>query len=262
MSYLGRLQSIRKFLSVGAFALAGVAGGASPAYAETFVNWSKGYALVYTDAWRQVDRQEANQFLMRFKGGDPGIFGYDVILAPDSSYPFYSECYLVVTSEVTDRTGAADIDSTLAALKQSFAIGLRRQSGEKGPLQAIQAQAPQYDSASRTIAQITRLDVEGAPMIATMVMKYFTEGVATLYFYTRAGAYEKHKRTIATVAAGFRDDGLDTLAPPESVTVSERTPQLEAEESSDGGVAGWMYLVIALVVIGSALAWTRIRRGA
>ncbi len=229
--------------------------------AERYVNWNKGYYLELPDTWRIVGRTFVDRALLQQPTQDASMYEYDAFFSPDTTTTMLSTCYVVVNSELDDSIKTKDIRDIIKGLEESFSDNVGFVGGDTSAVSDTKSRRPSYDEATRTVTQVSELEVRGNKMMHTLALKFYKRGMTTISFFTRKDLYEKYKGDISSIIAGFHDEALAEAAPQESVKVVD----VGGEDPNKAGISStpkWLRYVgfVAIPLFAALLAFALIKR--
>ena len=219
--------------ALAALALLFVLSTVRSASAKNYVNWANQYYFHVPDDWRQIERYNVENFL-QLHGKNPAEVPYDAFFCPKDAEPFWSKAYLFVTTEKSENS-FSHADSLLRGLAIEFDKMVKSQDSI-GPITRVKSRKPKLDRKTKTITQLSNLNVQGAEQVLELVMKFHHTGITTFYFYSIADSFKTFEPDFNEMINSFSDENLDKAeADGKVVIVDVSSPDTE---TAVGGTSG------------------------
>ncbi|HWR84113.1 MAG TPA: hypothetical protein VN285_12500 [Candidatus Deferrimicrobium sp.] len=212
--------------------------------AGTYVSLKGNFYITYPDEWVQVDYRLVDMHL-RLSGAGRAMLNYEAVFAPAGRDPFYSGSYCILTVDTVGEVSQQQIDSVLGELERTLGASVTFQTVEN-VLAESNPRTPAYDAQARTavvLADITEQDQFIKKHV--MMMKFFSRGIATFYFYSPESDFEAGKRVFANIVSSFSTENVDQIIPKEQLKVADLDEPVEPTQSPK---RIYLYIGAALVL--------------
>ncbi len=264
-SYTRMIQS----LIMSCVALALVAFSSSSVFAKNYINWENEYYFHIPDDWQQIERYNVEEFL-RLHGKNPADMTYDAFFCPKDAQPFWSKAYVFVSSEKMENSYAM-ADSLVQGMASEFARMVKSEDS-LGPITRVESRQPKLNRKTRTITQVSNLNVQGQKQVLYLVLKFHRSGITTFYFYSLADLFKTYEPTFNMIVSSFSDENLNEAQEAGSVVIvdvsgedSASSAATSSKEPSNGsGFSGFYdrygsYIGLAFFLI-AYIVYMRVKR--
>lgn len=227
---------------------------ASAPNAENYVNWKGGFWLEIPDDWEKVGYHIVDRYLAATDTSRE-VFDYEAVFAPGSAENFVEGAYLVITFDSTGELNAAEVDSVLTTIAESYSTSVQEAPVVQYMSDLVPGQ-PHVDREQRVVTVLSEMGFRPEAIRKLwLYMQLNDVGLVSLYFYSPDWTFEQNLPIFEEVVNSLSYENLEAASKEElvftDVTGDEDGSGYDLDVSGDeGGGAGIIpYLVLILIIL-------------
>jgi hypothetical protein len=217
--------------------------GADSASAETFVSSQGEFYFVYPEDWNQIDYNTVDYYLS-VSAADSQAFDYEAAFAPDSSRPFHSGNYLILTFDEVGRLTDRQIDSVVNELSRSFDGNVSYLPTDDF-LADLSSESVNYDRTKKLVSVLSNVFNQGEVARKNLwIMRFCEKGIANFYFYSPVSSFRQSKAQFETILNSFSTENIEAAMPQETLKLAD----IETDDD-DSGITGVALIILAAIIV-------------